>query len=136
MTDRGASRTIQCPAAAISLAATAVLLAATACTPAPPAPVSLSWRFVDGRGCDLAGIVDVVARGAAPEPSPPLRLRCRDGAAPDRSVEVDVTDRPATLTLDAETITGAVLYSGRVEVEDGDPADRIVTLRHVGGRAE
>ena len=80
MTDRGASRTIQCPAAAISLAATAVLLAATACTPAPHAPVSLSWRFVDGRGCDLAGIVDVVARGAAPEPSPPPTVLVTGGA--------------------------------------------------------
>jgi hypothetical protein len=98
----------------------------------PPTTVRLSWRFVDGRACDSAGVVDVVARGGADEPR---RFRCREGAAPDHAVDLE-TARPAALTLDAETITGAVLYSGRLELEADAAPEQLVTLRFVGGRAE
>lgn len=118
--------------ASLGLAVVAALLGSAACDAGSAEALRLSWRFADGRGCDLAGIVDVVARAGAAEP---LRWRCRDGAAPDHAVDLE-TPRPATLSLDAETISGAVLYSGRLELEAGDAPDQVVTLRFAGGRAE
>lgn len=101
-----------------------------ACEPVrAPVEVELSWRFADGRPCDLAGVQDVVVEGAA---AGGARLRCADGLAPNGSLPLSV-DMGDELLLEALSVTGAVLYRGRA-TPDRDGGYPVVILRFVGGR--
>lgn len=97
--------------------------------------IHLSWRFVDGRECDLAGVVDVVVDDG--DDTSPLRttFRCPDGLAPDRFQVVTVPTRPVTLTLEGRSITGALLYRGETSLDEDSPQPQQVTLRFEGGES-
>jgi hypothetical protein len=111
------------------MAAGVALAALAACDgPAGRATASLSWRFADGRACDLAGVVHVAIHGAGPREVVAL---CRDGEAPGRAVEVVVESTPAEIDLRGTTLDGAVLYAGRTRVERSGPTT--VSLGFVGG---
>lgn len=91
--------------------------------------VDLSWRFIDGRPCDLAGVSDVVIVGAGPYPR---HVRCDEGEAPAGSVSVEVVGAPVTLVAEGRSHAGALLYRGEADVAPGQGA-LTITLRFVGG---
>ena len=99
----------------------------------PSAPVALSWRFVDGRPCDLAAVVDVIVRSGADDRQPPTTYRCAEGLAPDHELEHSVPTRPSTLVLDGVSITGALMYRGERTIEREAGTLQPITLYFVGG---
>ena len=90
--------------------------------------VDLSWRFVDDRPCDLAGVVDVFVTGSSEFPS---RFRCVDGSHPT-TVSFSVPDDGTPIVAEARSVTGAVLYRGEGGLVEGRGALRL-TLRFIGG---
>lgn len=96
-----------------------------------PAPVTVevSWRFIDDRTCDLAGVSDVVISGIGPAPS---HVRCADGQPPDGVVAVEVAGAPATVVAEGRSHTGALLYRGEAEIDRGQ-GEVCLNLRFVGG---
>jgi hypothetical protein len=109
-----------------------LVVATLACEPGPAVvEVDLSWRFADGRPCDLAGVQSVEVRSGAG--GDPERVHCDDGLAPDRSHRIAVV-APAEIGLEALSVTGARLYAGRTRIEpDASGPPVVVTLRFVGG---
>jgi hypothetical protein len=113
----------------------ASVLASFSCGDGEPAPsVYLSWRFADNRGCDLAGVVDIVVEDDDDTTPSRTTFRCSQGLAPDRFQVMDVESRPVVLTLDGQSITGAVLYRGMTSLDEDSPQPQLVTLRFVGGQ--
>ena len=94
-------------------------------------PLVVSWRFVDDRPCDLAGVSEVFVSVAEEEPT---RFRCPDGASPGGLQDLSVPSRPANLKAEGRSITGAVLYRGEAEVTSDQEALEF-TLRFVGGES-
>jgi len=92
---------------------------------------NLSWTLVDGRPCDLGGISEVwvldVGDGDA-------RAHCTDGLAPN-TVAIEVSPPlPRRVTVEGRSIRGALMYRGRVEVdESSEGATESVVLSFVGG---
>ena len=113
------------PAAFLLLASAALL----SCDATAPATGELSWRFIDGRRCDDAGVQHVEIHGAGPSP---LRVVCDDGLAPGGVYRLEVAEAPARLTLEGLTLSGAPLYRGHgLLPAEGGPL--LITLRFVGG---
>lgn len=131
--DMRSPRAIRSPGPAGARAALLLLLGAlAACEAEPAAPeVEISWRFIDGRPCDLAGVSEVYVSVG---PEPPQRFRCADGLLPEGSRELTLAERPVEVTLEGRSVTGGLLYRGRQTA--GIETDRLeVTLRFVGGEA-
>lgn len=121
---------------ATDLIAALIVAASISCGDAGPRPLlHLSWRFADNRSCDLAGVVDIVVESDIDTSPSSTTFRCPDGIAPDRFQVFDVQTRPATLTLEGQSITGAALYRGMTTLEEASPQPQRVTLRFVGGEA-
>ncbi len=92
--------------------------------------VPLSWSFVDGRPCDLAGVVRMRISGTSPDP---LDLHCEDGLAPEGFYPLQIGATPILLSIDALSLTHAVLYRGVRDVEIANEQPLTISLRFVGG---
>ena len=119
------------------LIALILLLAQAACDGGDGslATISLSWRFADDRTCDLAGVVNIVVTIDGDETTTrlPLTYRCAEALAPDGQIQLEILSLPATITLEGQTISGAVLYRGQLDLSDETPGAAVVTLRFTGG---
>lgn len=103
-----------------------------ACQPEPgPSEIEVSWQFSDGRPCDLAGVVEVYLRAGD---GPATRFACVDGLRPEGVVLLTLGQRPATVSLEGRSITGALLYRDD-EVVGAELVRLEATLRFVGGEA-
>ncbi len=109
--------------------ALAALLSVLACEETRAFEAELSWRFADGRPCDLAGAQTLVVLEAGEELA---RAHCEDGLSPSGAVRVPVAGLGSEVVLEARSVTGALLYRGEARLAPAE-GPRTVTLRFVGG---
>lgn len=119
------------PVRRVPLAAlAAVLVAVLGCEGGATTEAALSWRFSDGRPCDLAGVQTVVILGGGEEIG---RAQCADGLAPAGPVEVPLAVPAEEIVLEGRSLSFALLYRGVARLETGAARPQTVTLRFVGG---
>lgn len=118
--------------------ATALLLLAACGPPDAPTPLTLTWRFADGRRCESTGVlqVQVTARDNATLGCVPTNCNfvCPDGEAP--GVTITLPRPTINLDLAATSPQGGTLYRGAIAL-DGKaaiPESAIATLYFTGGK--
>lgn len=123
--------------AAMRALAAAILLAA--CGPQDaPTPLTLAWRFADGRRCEAAGAlqVQVTPRDKLDLTCVPTTCNfvCPDGEGPGVGLSLP---RPSlTLDLTATSPQGNALYRGTIHTDGapGLPQSALATLYFTGGK--